>query len=250
MIPCLNFTARDQWIKIQCNEEGFTEKEVSALCNVSKSTKNPKKTIGGRGIGFKSVFKVADEVHIGSNGFQFILSKKNGAFGMVQPKWRTFNDWSESPGVTLLKLSLSADCEASVIHEEIEDLKPTVLLFLRNLLEISIDTPGFRTQMSCLGRGEPLVTLKTTTRYHFADEHDDPEHPDIKDHQKSEERPNDSYDKDGNDEDDYVETQEFLVIKAEAKCKQAPPSGKSSTMSLAFPTVGEGTLVTQYVHAF
>ncbi|KAL9039702.1 MAG: hypothetical protein Q9214_004772, partial [Letrouitia sp. 1 TL-2023] len=283
MVPYLNFTARDKWVKVQCNEKGFTEKDVNALCNVSKSTKNTRKTIGEKGIGFKSVFKVADEVHIGSNGFQFILSKANGAFGMVQPEWRTFNDWSKFPDVTLLKLSLSADCEASMIHEEIEDLKPTVLLFLRNLLKISIDTPDFRKEMSCLDRGEPLVTLNTTTRWHANNEDDDSDHSDRKDDQKSEEGHDDSDDSNNDDQDsqelyddsddsnnddqdnqelyddsddnngddeDDVETQQFLVIKGEAEFKKAPPSGKTSIISLAFPEVDKGTLDTQDVHAF
>ncbi|KAL9610942.1 MAG: hypothetical protein Q9167_004384 [Letrouitia subvulpina] len=240
-------------IKVQCNEKGFTEEDVNALCNVSKSTKKSRETIGEKGIGFKSVFKIADEVYIGSNGFQFVLSKENGAFGMVQPEWRKFKDWSEFPDVTLLRLSLSADCKASMVHEELEDLKPTVLLFLRKISKISIDTPNFQKEMSCFGRGEQLVTLKTTTRYHAEFENDDLDYSGNEDDQYSQGGHDDSDDRDdseSNNEDDGSDTQQFFVKRAEAECEQPPPLGKTSIISLAFPKVGKEALDTQDVHAF
>lgn len=65
--PHLSIVYRtDGFLWFGCNERGFTEANLRALCTVSESTKkvedNRKGYIGEKGIGFKSVFKVASEV--------------------------------------------------------------------------------------------------------------------------------------------------------------------------------------------
>ena len=61
------------------NETGFTKSNVRAITAIGESTKkkllnNQKLEIGEKGIGFKSVFGVADSVDIHSNGFDFRLT--------------------------------------------------------------------------------------------------------------------------------------------------------------------------------
>ncbi|KAL8952363.1 MAG: hypothetical protein Q9222_001725 [Ikaeria aurantiellina] len=109
---------------MRCNEDGFTTKDVEALCDIKQSTKTTTSAIGKKGIGFKSVFKISDVVHIRSNGFQFCFDRKDGPFGM--------------------------------------DLQPSVLLFLRNIEELSIKTPFSHKDMTCTGRREQIASVETT----------------------------------------------------------------------------------------
>src|ERR1700722_11512294 len=55
-------------LRIDCNEKGFSKKNVEALCANGRSTKKCGGTsaafIGEKGMGFKSVFKVANVVGI------------------------------------------------------------------------------------------------------------------------------------------------------------------------------------------
>ena len=59
------------------NEVGFTKSNVRSITAIGESTKKKIQTgnvIGEKGIGFKSVFEVAEKVTIHSNGFDFILT--------------------------------------------------------------------------------------------------------------------------------------------------------------------------------
>lgn len=61
---------------------------MGALCHIGNSTKKPidqrKGFIGERGIGFKSVFKVADIVHISSSAYSFGFDRSK-PLGMISP---------------------------------------------------------------------------------------------------------------------------------------------------------------------
>ncbi len=64
---------------VDYNETGFTKDNVRAITAIGESTKKlllsgNDKSIGEKGIGFKSVFGVAKTVEIHSNGFDFILN--------------------------------------------------------------------------------------------------------------------------------------------------------------------------------
>ncbi|KAI4123414.1 MAG: hypothetical protein LQ338_005267 [Usnochroma carphineum] len=167
-VPYLAFEAKENLIDVRCNEDGFTSEDVQALCDVDRSTKNATNAIGKKGIGFKSVFKVCDLVQIGSNGFQFSFDKNDRPFGMVKPTWSAFPDWLRDQKKTFIRLGLSEGQVISDIHEDIEDLEPSVLLFLRKIEEISIRTRDFRKTMTCKDRGQQLTTI--TTKSLFRDE--------------------------------------------------------------------------------
>lgn len=69
--PQLSIVYRtDGFLWFGCNELGFSEANLRALCTVSESIKkvagNKKGYIGEKGMGFKSVFRVADVVWIKS----------------------------------------------------------------------------------------------------------------------------------------------------------------------------------------
>ncbi|KAK4448413.1 hypothetical protein QBC34DRAFT_495382 [Podospora aff. communis PSN243] len=73
--PTLKITYRPGALRVDCNEIGFSQENVEAICNIGQSTKTglgkATRYIGEKGIGFKSVFKVAKVVYIKSGYFSF-----------------------------------------------------------------------------------------------------------------------------------------------------------------------------------
>lgn len=97
-----------KYLRTDCNEVGFTLKQLDALTRVSRSTKKTiadgsKGYISEKGIGFKSVFKVADVVHIARSFYEFKLDR-NEPVGMILPIL------SLSPLEIVLRTSLTSLC--------------------------------------------------------------------------------------------------------------------------------------------
>jgi hypothetical protein len=139
----IKFIIRDDWLIIQNNEKGFDEENVDALCGVGSSTK--KKTeavgyIGEKGIGFKSVFKVTDEPHIYSNGFQFKFEYDNDEPSTtIIPHWvDNVPDFIDLAQTNIL-LPLKAEEKSEMLSEDIRRIRPSLLLFLRKLKVIEIE---------------------------------------------------------------------------------------------------------------
>ncbi len=69
----------DSSLITRCNEDGFSKENVRSITAIGESTKkrildsSSIEKIGEKGVGFKSVFSVASEVDIHSNGFHFVL---------------------------------------------------------------------------------------------------------------------------------------------------------------------------------
>ncbi|CAA0818650.1 Histidine kinase-- DNA gyrase B-- and HSP90-like ATPase family protein [Striga hermonthica] len=85
--PTLTFILREEGIIVLNNEEGFSAKNIRALCDVGNSTKigHSAGYIGKKGIGFKSVFRVTDAPEIHSNGFHIKFDITEGQIGFVLP---------------------------------------------------------------------------------------------------------------------------------------------------------------------
>ncbi|KAM5358865.1 hypothetical protein ACJZ2D_014924 [Fusarium nematophilum] len=111
-IPTLNIEFKDRCLFFSCNEVGFTRSNVEAICNIGLSTKSgsvdASQFTGEKGIGFKSVFKVADVAWIrsGKYSFKFDRSEK---LGMITPIWAD-PPFETTPGFTSIVLSLSKSC--------------------------------------------------------------------------------------------------------------------------------------------
>lgn len=75
--PTFNLTVSGDTITTSYNECGFQKKNVRSITAIGESTKKQLRTgsfeIGEKGIGFKTVFAVADSVDIHSNEFHFRL---------------------------------------------------------------------------------------------------------------------------------------------------------------------------------
>lgn len=78
--PMFSLTYRSNYVDVTYNENGFTKDNIRAITAIGESTKklllSGDASIGEKGVGFKSVFGVASEVEIHSNGFDFKLKEK------------------------------------------------------------------------------------------------------------------------------------------------------------------------------
>ena len=138
---------------IDCNEDGFTEANVNAICAVGQSTKaNSGGYIGGKisppsrvckfiltkaciekGIGFKSVFKVARAAKVQSGPFSFNFnSGDSDGLGMVTPYQSTYESLPP-PVRTRLTLTLLDQNDFSKRRQDLISLPETLLLFLHKV---------------------------------------------------------------------------------------------------------------------
>ncbi|KAJ6590013.1 hypothetical protein DFH09DRAFT_1074494 [Mycena vulgaris] len=122
---------------VTCNENGFKEDQVRAICKIGASTKKHQTGyIGEKGIGFKSVFKVADKVFISSDPYKFSFDK-HAELGMITPSWE--EDCPGRRNWTQFTLQLSDTIDKKELESYLSDIDPTLLLFLRKLRSLHID---------------------------------------------------------------------------------------------------------------
>lgn len=150
-IPTLEIELQEDKLLFICNEKGFTEKDVSAICDVNQSGKISDESerrgyIGEKGIGFKSVFKVCDIPEIYSNGFQFRLFGNNTnqhTLKYVVPEWIDKPTMDINPKKTTLVLPLKEIYQKggekeSDLSKEFSEIEPNILLFLRKIKKLII----------------------------------------------------------------------------------------------------------------
>ncbi|UKZ69385.1 uncharacterized protein TrAtP1_010394 [Trichoderma atroviride] len=145
--PYISFEVYENRIVVECNEDGFTERDLVAICAVGQSTKSTSYGyIGAKGIGFKSVFIAAWKVHIQSGNFSFEFRHKRDdpGLGMVRPIWIPTNEKLKGP---LTRMTLYFHDEGdkdelqrlkSIIFKQLDDLQQTSLLFLKKLQRIKM----------------------------------------------------------------------------------------------------------------
>jgi hypothetical protein len=94
---------------------------------------------GEKGIGFKSVFTVADQVYITSGPYSFHFDK-TAPLGMITPilGFR----YPAVPGWTTFHLHLAPSENGGDLSTQLRDVRPTLLLFLRQLRILDITIPG------------------------------------------------------------------------------------------------------------
>jgi hypothetical protein len=80
--------------------------------------------------GFKSVFTVADTVHISSREYTFRFDK-HAVLGMITPIWDP--SLSVEPGWTTFNLQLSGSEDGQALSRQLTEIPPSALLFLRQL---------------------------------------------------------------------------------------------------------------------
>ncbi|KAL4812116.1 hypothetical protein BDW67DRAFT_193992 [Aspergillus spinulosporus] len=134
-VPYLSFSVYSDWIAVDSNEDGFEESHVRAICSAGKRTKEGK--LGEKGIGFKSVFKVASEVQIQSGPFCFSLRHRDGenGLGMVAPINKIHQPLPNGVRTRFTLFSLPERCRE--IEAELLGLPRTIVAFLSRLKMLS-----------------------------------------------------------------------------------------------------------------
>ncbi|RLN47902.1 hypothetical protein BBJ28_00013535 [Nothophytophthora sp. Chile5] len=148
VVPLGEFTlTADQQIVFYNNECGFSPANIQAICDVGASTKtavDSETSIGKKGIGFKSVFKVSDTPQVHSNGFHICFHAKNtqhgGGMGYILPYWmEDAGQWKRRRGTTfVLPLNDASMQRAAEISQSLMAFEPSVLLFLRRIRELCL----------------------------------------------------------------------------------------------------------------
>ncbi|KAL8947441.1 MAG: hypothetical protein Q9222_006278 [Ikaeria aurantiellina] len=141
--PFLTFKVYPHTIIVESNEDGFSESNIRAISSVGNSTKKQNAGyIGEKGIGFKSVFKIAQKVHIQSGPFSFAFSHTrdddDDGLGMITP---FYEDPEQLPfGVrTRMTLTLLNSTKFEERVSEFRDVPDTLLIFLNRLQRLSIE---------------------------------------------------------------------------------------------------------------
>lgn len=136
--PTLTFTFEPGSLRVDCNERGFEARHVEAISTVRHSTKTGKKRshdyTGEKGIGFKSVYRIADEVWISSRQYSFKFDKHR-EFGMIAPVWAEFPG-PVRPLLTSFFLKLAEEYDQNELIMELKNFNPSLLLFLRRIKRI------------------------------------------------------------------------------------------------------------------
>jgi hypothetical protein len=147
--PYIRFHIYNRRIVIESNEDGFTNENLVAICNVRKSSESVAPGyIGEKAIGFKSVFMVAWKALIQSGEFSFYFQHKKGdsGMGMICPVWQDVDsDDSDSDEVlepltriTLFLHDFMLKDAMETAVQQFNDIESTLLLFMRNLKSINV----------------------------------------------------------------------------------------------------------------
>lgn len=141
----IQFDYRDTGkIVLTYNEKGFKPKDVFAITGIAEKSKNissDKVEIGEKGIGFKSVFGIAEKVYIESGAFSFELYSDNDKFTVPIPKYDGFTPVNG----TRLTLQMPARTVMEIYHsmakqymEENAVLNQNPILFLNKLTHLKM----------------------------------------------------------------------------------------------------------------
>jgi len=161
--PAVALTLTASRLQIDSNERGFSKQDVEAICRLGRSTKagNAKARgyVGEKGIGFKAVFEVADEVFISSGHYCFKFDKRR-PLGMVNPAWCDKFPGSMQASGTSILLLLRESC-AGRIERDMKALDSRTLMFLRRLRRIDVRISGMWKSSTTLTRQDlsPSITI-------------------------------------------------------------------------------------------
>lgn len=178
MEPTITYRIRPNELVVESNERGFSLQDVKAICHTGKSSKvDDTDTTGEKGLGFKSVFGIANRVHFQSGywSFRFEHQRGNEGLGMITPLW-TEVEKALPPGVgTRCRLQYSDPRQTFLLRllAEFEQLPPTIIFALRQIdkIVVVIDNVNGRsdqitfTKAGNLGDDDMLITTAVNGRF-------------------------------------------------------------------------------------
>ncbi|KAK5629125.1 hypothetical protein RRF57_004840 [Xylaria bambusicola] len=138
--PAMKITYCNHTIQFDTNEVGFRYRDVEAICSIGHTSKKEsnqwKRRIGEKGIGFKSVFRIAQTVFINSGFYSFKFTT-NEPLGMIAPKSFPFPGVI-TPGYTSILLNLRPDVDDNELGAELKQLDGRILMFLQKLKRVEL----------------------------------------------------------------------------------------------------------------
>ncbi|KAJ9605358.1 hypothetical protein H2200_010015 [Cladophialophora chaetospira] len=140
--PTITFTVSKTDLIVDLNEEGFSLIDVQSICSTGQSSKSldPNST-GAKGFGFKSVFGIADQVHIRSGlwSFRFEHRRQDDGIGMISPIWEPGEQLEGNVGTRFrLRLSFGDTDGLEDLCAQLRSVHPSVIFALRRIEKLSI----------------------------------------------------------------------------------------------------------------
>jgi len=165
--PKMKITFRDSTLRFDTNEMGFRKIDVESICSVNQSSKPEShvgvRRIGEKGVGFKSVFKVADSVFIASGPYSFMFTNKE-PLGRLAPVWAEFPE-RRLAGFTSIFLQLRPTLKLDVLAQSLKELDGSLLFFLQTLKEVEVEVfEGNQTSSTILRREDNLSAYGLPSR--------------------------------------------------------------------------------------
>lgn len=140
--PTLSFTVSETELVVDLNEDGFNLSDVIAICSTGESSKTlDQNSTGEQGFGFKSVFGVADQVHITSGlwSFRFRHQREEDGIGMIQPHWEPGEQLPAHVRTRIrLHLSFSENDGLQTLCSQLRSVHPSIVFALRRIKKLSI----------------------------------------------------------------------------------------------------------------
>lgn len=124
---------------ISNNGQPFSEKDVTSICKVGRSSKTVQDYIGYLGVGFKAVFLISKKPQIYSGPWQFSFDQDHWKDSRIP--WQIVPLWLNDRHAALeseyhTQFYLPLQGRAQIPQAEIRDLNCRILLFLNHLQEL------------------------------------------------------------------------------------------------------------------
>ncbi|MBI2480520.1 MAG: ATP-binding protein, partial [Planctomycetia bacterium] len=114
--------------------DDFTEDQFASLCRFGYSNKRTMRTIGFRGIGFKSTFSLGDEVHLSSPTLSVMFRRKR----FSEPVW--IDPQRPSSGRTEVRVRIKDKHRLTELEKNLSEwmTTPASLLFFKSIRKLRI----------------------------------------------------------------------------------------------------------------
>jgi len=164
-------------LKFVHNGAPFDESNLRAICGIRSSKKPERGTLGYLGIGFKSVFKVADCAEVYSSGFRFKFDRNHPDWAAepTETPWHVIPIWIEQPSEVLAPekttfiVRLRNNDAYQHLMSGLKEIRAELYLFLKWIKRISITDEVSGETWSLEDHGEDdngISTLKQNSTLH------------------------------------------------------------------------------------
>lgn len=137
----MKFTYTHGRLRIDSNQIGFDAEDIDAICAIGSSTKKTGQqsvqSIGEKGIGFKSIFRVANKVWLSSRNYS-VRWDRDAELGALAPEWASFPEDVEDRQTSFLCELNRNEHEAQIVSD-LESFDPCLIMFLKKIRRVDIE---------------------------------------------------------------------------------------------------------------